>query len=57
MQVVGHVKIGKNVTMMPTSIASHGTVVPDSYIMTPGTTSQRLPAGPSGALTCRVAVV
>jgi hypothetical protein len=47
-QVVGYVRIGKGVTMMPTSIASHGTVVPDGYIMTPGTTSQRLPPGPSG---------
>jgi hypothetical protein len=47
-QVVGHVKVGSNVTMMPTSVASHGTVVPDGYILTPGTTSQRLPSGPSG---------
>ncbi|WIA16041.1 hypothetical protein OEZ85_012770 [Tetradesmus obliquus] len=47
--VVGRVKIGKGVTMMPTSIASHGTAVPDGVIMTPGTTSQRLPAGPSDA--------
>ncbi|WIA36220.1 hypothetical protein OEZ86_007554 [Tetradesmus obliquus] len=47
--VVGRVKIGKGVTMMPTSIASHGTAVPDGFIMTPGTTSQRLPAGPSDA--------
>jgi hypothetical protein len=49
LQVLGHVKIGRNVTLLPTSIASHDTVVPDDYLLTPGTTSQRLPPGPAGA--------
>ncbi|KAF6251173.1 hypothetical protein COO60DRAFT_1677209 [Scenedesmus sp. NREL 46B-D3] len=48
-EVLGHVKVGRNVTLLPTSIVSHGTVVPDNYLLTPGTTSQRLPPGPAGA--------
>lgn len=47
-QVLGRVKVGRGVTLLPTSIVSHGTVVPDNYLLTPGTTSQRLPPGPAG---------
>jgi hypothetical protein len=47
-QVLGDVKVGCNVTLLPTSIVSHGTVVPENYLLTPGVTSQRLPPGPAG---------